>query len=139
VAVVLRPTGADVQLMRTATNLKGNKPPSAIQDHPHHRHPLRHPRRLDRSTIELLVRRAFNSVRAVGHPRGEPPCFLVVEHNSQLYEKAIDMARAALPKPYCPDHEACLQGGNHPAVRPRNGHLEAMAELAEIYDMQDRL
>jgi hypothetical protein len=71
------------------------------------------------------VRKAFTSVRAVDHPGGDPPPFLVVEHNPQLYGRARDMAGHVA--------EAMLSGLSvcillyAPAL---DRHLEAMAEYA---------
>jgi hypothetical protein len=54
--------------------------------------------RLDRCSIELIVRRAFTSVqlRTILEENHHP--FLIVEHNLLLYERARDMA-AMLPRP----------------------------------------
>ena len=47
--------------------------------------------RLDRSAIELIVRRAFTSLqlRTILEKNQHP--FLIVEHNPQLYKRARDM------------------------------------------------
>jgi hypothetical protein len=45
---------------------------------------------LDRSSMELSVRRAITSVRAVDHPGGEPPP--LPDSGASAYERARDMA-----------------------------------------------
>ena len=47
---------------------------------------------LDRSAIELIVRRAFTSVRAVDHPGGESPPLPDSGAQPQLYERARNIA-----------------------------------------------
>jgi hypothetical protein len=71
-------------------------------------------RRLDRSSMELIVRRAFTSVqlRTILEENHHP--FLIVEHNPLL---------RGYGGPCCPGHEAGLAGGDHPPVRDRVGMI----------------
>jgi hypothetical protein len=93
--------------------------------------------RPDRSSMELVVRRAFTSVqlRTIMEENHHP--FHVVEHNPLLYERARDMAGRIA--------EAMKQASLSillyvPAL---DRHLEAMAEFADrglcFYDMQGEL
>ena len=92
--------------------------------------------RLDRSAIELIVRRAFTSVqlRTILEENHHP--FLVVEHNPMLYERARDMAGRVAQAMKQASREATILL-YAPAL---DRHLEAMAEFADrvfcFYDMQ---
>jgi hypothetical protein len=92
--------------------------------------------RLDRSSIELIVRRAFTSVqlRTILEENHHP--FLIVEHNPLLYERARDIAGHVAQAMKQASREATLLL-YAPAL---DRHLEAMAEFADrvfcFYDMQ---
>jgi hypothetical protein len=83
--------------------------------------------RLDRSSIELDVRRAFTSVqlRTILEENHHP--FLIVEHNPQLYERARDMAGRVADAMKRASREATILL-YAPAL---DRHLEAMAEYAD--------
>jgi hypothetical protein len=92
--------------------------------------------RLDRSSIELIVRRAFTSVqlRTILDENHHP--FLVVEHNPQLYERARVMAGRVAEVMKQASREATIL--LYSPVLDR--HLETMAEYADrvfyFYDVQ---
>jgi len=73
--------------------------------------------RLDRSSMELIVRRAFTSVqlRAVLEENHHP--FLIVEHNQP---PALRKGQGG-GGPCCPGHETGLDGGDYPPLRLRIG------------------
>ena len=90
--------------------------------------------RLDRVSIELDVRRAFTSVRAVDHPGGEPP--LLPDSGASGLRKGQGMAGYVAQAMNSPLGCILL----YAPVLDR--HLEARPELADrvfcIYDMQGR-
>jgi hypothetical protein len=92
--------------------------------------------RLDRRSIELIVRRAFTAVqlRTILEENHHP--FLIVEHNPLLYERARDMAGQVAQALKQASREATIL--LFAPVLDR--HLEAMAEYADrvfcFYDMQ---
>jgi hypothetical protein len=59
-------------------------PPAAVQDRLHHRHPLGRPQPAGRSSIELIVRRAFTSVQLRTILEENHHQFLIGEHKLQL-------------------------------------------------------
>ena len=82
--------------------------------------------RLDCSSMELIVRRAFTSVqlRTILEENHHP--FLIVEHNPMLYERARDMAshiaqaiKQAFERGYHPPVRHCIgpAPGSHGRVR----------------------
>jgi DNA polymerase I len=91
--------------------------------------------RLDRSSMELDVRRAFTSVQLGTILEENHHSFLLVEHNPLLYERARDMAGRVAQAMKQASREATILYA--PAL---DRHLEAMAELADrvfcFYDMQ---
>ena len=92
--------------------------------------------RLDRSSMELDVRRAFTSVQLRTILEENHHSFLIVEHNPRLYERARDMAGHVAQAMKQASREATIL--LYAPVLDR--HLEAMAELADrvfcFYDMQ---
>jgi len=95
--------------------------------------------RLDRSSMDLIVRRAFTSVQLRTILEENHHQFLVVEHNPQLYERNRDTAGRVA--------EAMKQASREATIllyaSALDRHLEAMAEYADrvfcFYDMQREL
>jgi hypothetical protein len=93
--------------------------------------------RLDRSSMELIVRRAFTSVqlRTILEENHHP--FLTVEHNPLLYERARNMAGRVAQAMKQASREATIL-----LYAPVfDQHLETMAEFADrvfcFNDMRD--
>jgi hypothetical protein len=92
--------------------------------------------RLNRNSMELIVRRAFTSVqlRTILEENHHP--FLIMEHNPMLYERTRDMAGHVAQIMKQASREATIL--IYAPVLDR--HLEAMAEFADrifcFYDMQ---
>jgi hypothetical protein len=87
--------------------------------------------RLDRSSMEINVRRAFTSVRAADHPGGEPP--LLPDSGASAYERARNMAGHVA--------QAMKQASRgYPPVCPRIGPAPGSHDRADrvfcFYDMQ---
>jgi hypothetical protein len=91
--------------------------------------------RLDRSSMELIVRRAFTSVQLKTILEENHNLSLIVEHNPMLYERARDMAGRVAEAMKQASREAPLLL-YAPAL---DRHPEAMAEYADrvfcFYDM----
>jgi hypothetical protein len=95
--------------------------------------------RLDRSSMELIVRRAFTSVQLRTILEENHHLFLIVEHNPLLYERTRDGAGRVA--------EAIKQASREATILlyapALDRHLEAMAEFADrvfcFYDMQREL
>jgi len=92
--------------------------------------------RLDRSSNELIVRRAFTSIQLGTILEENHHPFLIVEHNPQLYERARDMAGRVA--------QAMKQASREATILlyalTLDRHLEAMAEVDRVshfYYMRD--
>jgi len=83
--------------------------------------------RLDRSSMELIVRRAFTSVQLRTILEENHHHFLIVEHNPLLYERARDMAALVAQ----PMKQASREATILLYLPALDRHLEAMAELAD--------
>ena len=83
--------------------------------------------RLDRSSVELDVRRAFTSVQLRTILEENHHSFLIVEHNPQLYERARNMAGHVAQAMKQASREATILL-YAPAL---DRHLEAIAEFAD--------
>jgi hypothetical protein len=83
--------------------------------------------RLDRSSIKLMVRRAFTPVQLRTILEENHHSFMIVEHNPQLYERARYMAGRV--------GEAVKQASREATILlyapALDRHLEAMAEYAD--------
>jgi len=80
--------------------------------------------------VELTVRRAFTSVRAVDHPGGEPP--FVPDSGASALRKG-----QGYDGPRCPGPEAGLSGCIFMYAPVLDRHLEAIAAPTKVFCFYD--